>query len=146
MRFARLACIALSATTPLDAREMIGTYGMWAAVCDEHRSCSAMAQPDGSDRRGWLAVQPASGALVIDAGRPIDRATILIAGRRFALSTSGSRARASSSATRQIVAAIRRADLLTIEARASTGRRFHQRYALRGAPSAIDAAALAALR
>jgi hypothetical protein len=146
MRFRHLALLLAPLAAPAGARDQVGGFGRWAAFCDEPKKCFAISVPDGSDRKGSLAISFGASTVHADFGRPVRAATMIIDGRRFVLAASGDGATADSRTSRRIVAAMREADVLAIDGVGANGRRFHQRYALDGAPSAIDAAALASLR
>lgn len=147
MRFPLLVCLMLPVAAPAAARTLIGRYGDWATFCDGPRRCFAIAQPNGSARGGYLAIVYGGGAIMLDAGQPLRSARLTIGADRFALAAGGNGARVDDGrAARAIVAAIRSADAAVVEARTARGTRLRQRYRLRGAPSAIDAAQLAALR
>ena len=90
-------------------------------------------------RHGQLAVQlshPAApgGTVMLTVG---DQPFLLAAGGMFAWSRGPGQEAA-------IIAAIRRASLLRVEARGASGARFVDSYSLEGAPGAIDAAAACA--
>ncbi len=146
MRFRRFALAFVSLTADAPTRHAIVTSGAWAAFCDEPRRCYAIARPDGGDRRGFLMVSFGRSEVSAAFGQPVRAAILAVAGRRIVLQADGSAAHAPARASRRILAAIRTADTLSIVATAATGRRLRQYYTLAGAPTAIDAAAVAALR
>ena len=135
--------------------ELVQARGQWAALKDDGR-CRAMArslrdaargQPQayaaflfGSDRRqaGVLSVRlsrPArtGASIVLTVG---DRPFLLKGAGHFAWSRGPAQEAA-------IIAAIRGAGGMRVEARDPAGRRTVDRYLLNGAPTAIDAAAAA---
>ncbi len=155
-----LACaLACVAAEPAAAREEIGIYQSWGAFRDmAPRRCFAIAEPArnmaGSRWRPSLAIgtwpdQHARAQLHVRLrqrkllGAPV---TLSIGERRFRLIAGGSDAWAHDA--RQdaaIVAAMRSGSSLSIETRALDGAAFADVYLLRGAATAIDAAALACM-
>lgn len=150
--FASCAFIATSATA---APGILSAGGGWAAI-DRGRSCEALARsvliaPKGRtqatagfaftpDRRRWgefhahLSRVPRAGSSVM----------LDISGQPFLLVARGDWAWSRGPRQEQaIIAAARNASAMRIEARDGAGRRFVDTYALRGAPTAIDAAASA---
>jgi phage terminase large subunit-like protein len=148
MRVARFAPLISLFAAPLAARETVGTFATWAAFCDEPKKCFAISEPAEDRGRPFLAVAVQGPILSVQAhiGRPIRRATIAIGGARFVLGASGEDAVADASTSRRIVAAMRQGQALTLIAEAAHGGRIRHHYMLAGAPSAIDAAAVATLR
>ena len=148
-----------AATAVSSARVAIGAWARWGAFADAApRRCYAIAQPlraDGTpDRRGGFAsVAAARGGvrtLHLRLSRPRSPAALLtldIDDRRFALVGDAVSARAPDAATdRAIVAAMRGARIMTISTLDRAGRTMTDSYALAGAATAIDAAALACAR
>jgi hypothetical protein len=133
--------------TPLVARETIGGYATWAAFCDEPSKCFAVGAP--IERRGdpFLTIAIVGRDVQVEAhvGREIRAATLQIGSDRFPLTPSHDKAVADVRSSRQIVAAIRAGETMTVFGTSSRGR-FRHHYLLSGAPSAIDAAAVAARR
>jgi hypothetical protein len=148
MRVARFALIMSLFAVPAMARETVGAFATWAAFCDEPSKCFAISVP--AERRGqpFLSVAVAGATLSVQAhlGRPSRAATLVIGDARFDLSVSGEDAGADPRASRRIVAAMRSGQALTVIGTSAGGGRFRHHYMLAGAPSAIDAAAVAALQ
>jgi hypothetical protein len=91
-----------------------------------------------------VAVAGSSVLIQAHLGRPARAAALVIGGSRFDLAVEGEEARADPRISRRIVAAIRSGETLTIVGRSTRGGRFRHHYLLAGAPSAIDAAVVAA--
>ena len=146
---------ALAVASPA---RVIGVSGAWAAI-DRQSSCEAVTRsPFRSaslppvtagfrftpDRRQWgqfhaaLSRDPRPGATIL----------LEIGGETFLLVGRGRDAWSRGTAQDQaIIAAIRSAQAMKVTARSGSGRRFTDRFEVRGAPSAIDrAAARCALR
>jgi hypothetical protein len=152
-----LACaVAGLAVTPAAARDTLGIYQSWGAFRDTApRRCFAMAQPARGRTRGlWLPSvgigtwpeRGVRGQIHVRLrfrklpGAPV---TLTIGDKRFRLIAGGSDAWARNA--RQdaaIVAAMRSGSSMSIETRSNNGRAFADVYRLRGAATAIDAAAL----
>lgn len=159
-RFLVISAAAAGAAGPLAAREALGIFGSWGAFRDVRPlRCFAIAEPPRSFRdatfrpfaavatwpgrgaRGQLHVRLRKGRL---AGAPI---TLSVGDRHFALVGGGADAWAPDArADAAIVAAMRSGTGMSISTRAENGRTFADRYALRGAATAIDAAALGCAR
>ncbi|SFS05026.1 hypothetical protein SAMN05192580_3038 [Sphingomonas jatrophae] len=151
--------IALSVPT-WAARESLGTFGGWGAFRDTMpvRRCFAIAEPvrrGGQRGRAFLGIgywpdRGVRGQLQLRLSRRKARGTpvVLSAGtRRFALIAGGNAAWAPNARVdAAIVAAIRSATSLSVEGTGRDGRAFVDAYALRGAATAIDAAALGCAR
>jgi len=129
----------------------------WGAFSDPRpRRCYAIAEPErrGGDA-GWrpfaaVSAWPARGVRaqlnirLREAKQPGAPVILTIDDTRFALVAGGADAWAANAAVDgRIVAAMRQAGGMRVETRAKDGRRLVDRYALRGAATAIDAAALA---
>ena len=154
MRWA-VSLLALLATPAL-ARESLGVFDSWGAFTDPSpRHCYAIAQPaqaGGASRwRPFASVaswpgQGVRGQLHIRLSRernPQSRVTLSVGERRFELVAGGADAWAPDTRTDSaIVAAIRSSRSMSVETLAKTGAPFADVYALRGAATAIDAAAL----
>lgn len=136
----------------------IAVSGDWAAF-DRGASCDAVSrsllvprkgepQPHlaiafdrGGTRRGELSVA------LRRPTRPASSVVVTIGDQPFLLSARGSSAWSRGPVQEQaIIAAIRSSGGMRVEARDLAGRRMVDRYALNGAPTAIDAAAAAYLR
>lgn len=156
--------LALALAAPVVARDTIGVFGGWGAFRDRaapgaQTRCFAIARPViASGHGGWrpfasIATWPARGlrsSLHIRLSRERDRSagvTLSVGERRFVLVANGADAWAADTpADRAIAAAIRAGRSMSVEAVAAGGRPFADVYALNGAATAIDAAALACLR
>ncbi|MCK8458150.1 MULTISPECIES: invasion associated locus B family protein [Sphingomonas] len=153
MRLATLLILAIA--VPASARETIGIYKGWGAFRDAApERCYAIARPvmAGGRSSGFasIATWPKRGlraSLHIRLSRERDRSagvTLTIGERRFALVANGLDAWASDAPSdRAIVAALRSGRSTSVEAVGVGGRPFADVYALSGAATAIDAAALA---
>ena len=157
---AGLACILLAAATPATARDALGVYERWGAFRDPSpQRCYAIAEPvraGGATR--WrpfasIATWPGQGVrnqlhLRLSRERhPRARVTLSIGERRFELIAGRSDAWAADARTdAAIVAAIRSGRSMSVETLSAGGTPFADVYALRGAATAIDAAALGCVR
>lgn len=147
-----LALLLIAA--PPGGRETIGVYKGWGAFRDAAPArCYAIARPvaAGGPSAGWASVAtwPGRGlksSLHIRLSRPRDRAapvTLTVGERRFDLTANGLDAWAADAASdRAIATAIRSGRSMSVEAVGGRGRPFADVYALAGAATAIDAAAL----
>lgn len=146
----------LLATTGVEGRTTLGVYQSWAAFRDAGAPrCFAIAAPIGAgaasrwhpfasvlsrfgrDRRGALFIRMSA---AIRPGAPV---TLAIGDRRFTLSARDSAAWSPDAATdHAIIAAMRGARSMSASSVAISGRPFADTYALAGAATAIDAAAL----
>lgn len=154
MRWAVLLLAVLA--SPALARESLGVFDSWGAFTDPSPlHCYAIAQPaqaGGASRwRPFASVaswpgQGVRGQLHIRLSRernPQSRVTLSVGERRFELVAGGADAWAPDTRTDSaIVAAIRSSRSMSVETLAKTGAPFADVYALRGAATAIDAAAL----
>lgn len=142
------------------ARDSLGVFGRWGAFRDvKPLRCFAIAEPPSRFRdagfrpfasvaswpgpgvRGQLHIRLREARL---ATAPI---TLTIGDRRFSLVGGGADAWAPDArADAAIVAAMRSATSMSISTRSENGRAFADAYALRGAATAIDAAALGCAR
>lgn len=153
-----VACLALS--VPAVARDSLVVFAGWGAFRDpgETPRCYAVAEPvrrGGTRGRAFLSIgfwpaQALRGQLHLRLSYRKARGTpvILSVGpRRFALIAGGDAAWAPDARRdAAIVTAIRAATSLSVEATARDGRLFVDAYPLRGAATAIDAAALGCMR
>ncbi|HEU0045443.1 invasion associated locus B family protein [Sphingomonas sp.] len=136
-------------------REAIGVHGGWGAFRDaEPRRCFAIARPIVAGGRSTghasVATWPGRGlrnSLHIRLSRARDRSagvTLTVGERRFTLVANTADAWAADAPSdRAIVAALRSGRSMSVEAVGEGGRPFADTYALAGAATAIDAAALA---
>ncbi|AOH83047.1 hypothetical protein AWL63_02710 [Sphingomonas panacis] len=152
--------LALLVAAPAWGRETVGVFESWGAFADSApRRCYAIAQPvqsGGSSRwRPFASVAdwPGQGArnqlhLRLSRARdPRARVTLSIGERRFELVAGEADAWAPDArADAAIVAAIRSGRSMSVETLAKSGGPFADVYALGGAATAIDAAALACVR
>ena len=147
-RFVSAIALAGALTAPVAARETIGGFGAWAAFCDEPRKCFAISQPEERRDRPFLSVAIIGRDVNVQAhiGRPVRRAALRIGDFRFDLTAAGEDAVADAATSRRIVAIMRDGTTLSVSGRSTNGGRFRHHYQLAGAPSAIDAAALASRR
>ena len=147
MRVAPFALLISLFAAPLAARETVGTFATWAAFCDEPRKCFAISEPVERRGRPYLTVTILGSMVRVHAhlGRPSRAATIAIGEARFDLTVSEEDGVADPQISRRIVAAMREGEALTVIGTSAKGGRFRHHYILAGAPSAIDAAAVAAL-
>ncbi len=152
MRQALLVIAALAAATPLLAKERLGAFQGWAAFQDpDIARCYAIGAPEDSNGKGYLSIgfwpkKGISHQIYAQLSRPRSSnsgITLNAGGRRFRLSANGnSGVAADRQSDMAIIAAIRNASSLSIESTASDGSTIIDAYVLRGAASAIDAAAL----
>jgi hypothetical protein len=151
----RLALLALTlvAAAPLLAKERLGAYQSWAAFKDaEIPRCYAIGAPDeSSGSGGYLSVgfwpkRGLSHQLSVRLSRERSSnggITLSVGGRRFQLAADGNTGRAKDRAMDlAIIAAMRSAGSLSVQSTGVNGGTITDAYALRGAASAIDAAAL----
>lgn len=154
-----LVLLALIAA-PAAARESLGVFDSWGAFTDPSPPrCYAIAQPvrsgGGSRWRPFasIATWPGQGArnqLHIRLSRERDpraRVTLSVGERRFELIAGNADAWAPDARTdAAVVAAIRSGRSMSVETLGRGGQPFADSYALRGAATAIDAAALRCVR
>lgn len=151
---ALLLAIALAAQAP--GRESLGVYDAWGAFRDAAPArCYAIGQPVRARDGAFASVAnwPRSGArgqIHIRLSRPRDpraKVTLAVGERRFDLIAGASDAWAPDARTdRAIVAAIRSSRSMSVESVARGGGAFADVYALKGAATAIDAAAMGCAR
>lgn len=152
-----LLLVLTSIAAPVLAREPLGIFDRWGAFRDPSPlKCFAISTPiersaGGSNWRPFASIatwpgQNASAQLHIRLSHERDpraRVTISVGERRFELVAGNADAWAPDARTdAAIVAAIRSGRSLSVEALGKGGRPFVDVYALRGAATAIDAAAL----
>jgi len=142
------------------AKDRLGIYNSWAAFKDaETPRCYAIASPEqrvrGSTRPGYLSIgfwprRCVTHQIYVSLSR--DRSsnssiTISAGGRRFRLKATRTGGWAvDRRMDLAIIAAMRTSASLSVESIGRDGRSIVDAYALRGAPSAIDAAALGCAR
>ena len=135
----------------------IGVFGTWGAFRDRGR-CYAIAEPERPDRGGarpfasvsWWPASGARGQLHLrfaQAKRAGSAVLLRIDDRTFQLRGGGADAWATDArADAEIVSAMRTGLAMSVETRAASGAALRDTYALRGAATAIDAAAIACAR
>lgn len=146
---------------PVLARDVLGIFGRWGAFRDSGEPrCFATAEPLGAreKKRGWLPFasvgfwprKAVRGQVNIRLSQELQKggvATLSVGGKRFVLAGGGadvwSRDRRDDAA---VVAALRAGGEMTVHGRTQNGTPFSDRYELRGAATAIDAAALGCAR
>jgi hypothetical protein len=152
-----LILIAAAIATP-SAGRIVQARGQWAALADKGQ-CRAMARSLRDAAKGQpqayaaFLFDPArrqNGILSVRLSRPVrpgGSVLLTVGSRPFMLKGAGpfawSRGPAQEAA---IIAAVRSAGGMRVEARDAGGRRSVDRYLLDGAPTAIDAAAAACAR
>lgn len=157
MVFWRLALALLAlAATPALARDALGVFGSWAAFRDAQVPrcyAIAMAEPSALQRDyqpyadvAWWPRQGLRGQVhfrlsrKLRPGAPI---TLLLGGQRIPLTGGGGDAWAADGrGDAAIVAAMRSAGQMVINARDAGGRGFSNTWKLQGAATAMDAAAV----
>lgn len=155
MRWIALICLALATAATAAPSRLIIASGAWASF-DRGRACEALARPIAKpgkrDAQPYLAVAfdrggPRLGQLFARLRRPARAGSsvlLTIGDQPFLLAARGNEAWSKDAAQEAaILAAMRTAGGLRIEARDMAGRRMADRYLLDGAPTAIDAAAAA---
>ena len=160
MRRTALFCLLLlGLAVPAASRaEALGIFGLWGAFGEADR-CHAIAEPQRTARNsargayasiGWWPGRGVRGQVhfrLSQAKRPGSAILLRIDGRTFQLAGGGSEAWAPDArADADIVAAMRIGLEMTIETRSQRGAVVRDLYALRGAATAIDAAAIACAR
>jgi hypothetical protein len=143
-------------TSPAEsAREQLGIFFGWGAFSEESpRKCFAITSPErGGPGSASVAFWPGRRAAtqihlrLSRAVRPGSAVLLRIDGRVFQMVGRGTDAwAANAAADAEIVGAIRNGLAMRLETRSAGGERVSDRYSLRGAPSAIDAAAIACAR
>lgn len=143
------------------ARDSLGMFERWGAFRDaQPQRCYAIAQPVRPPDRAaswqpfasvafWPGLRQRNQLHIrLSAQRGVSAPVILsIAGKRFALLAGGADAWAPHPRVdAAIVAAMRSAESMTVSSISVTGRAFSDSYRLRGAATAIDAAALGCAR
>lgn len=163
--YALLIVLALAAPDAAAARDSLGIFESWGAFRDPARNvmalrCYAIAQPARRSGGGakWqpfasIATWPRQnvrGQLHIrlsQSRKPGSSVSLSIGDRRFALVAGNADAWAPDKQTdAAIVAAMRSGTSMSVQTVASTGRAFADTYALPGAATAMDAAALGCSR
>ena len=154
-----LGLLLFSAGSAGAAREALGVYFSWGAFRDDRpKRCFAIAEPTRPRRAETLPAASVSywpgrgvrGQFHVRLSRekrPGSAVLVRIGDRAFQLLAGPLDAWASDPRTdAQIVAAMRTGLEMLVESRGVTGARIRDRYPLRGAATAIDAAAVACAR
>lgn len=148
--------IVLIVATPTMAKDRLGVYQSWAAFRDaETPRCYAIAAPEETlgiaTQKAYLSIgfwpkRVASHQIYVRLSRERSLSSVITlsaGGRRFRLNGEGSNGWATDRRMDlAIIAAMRSATSLSVESIGRNGRSIVDAYTLRGAPSAIDAAAL----
>ena len=150
-----LSLLLLGLAVPAAAQQALGVFGLWAAFRGDGR-CYAIAEPyqplRADDGRAFAAVgywpgRTARGQAYFRlsrAKREGSAVLLRIDERTFQLRGGGADAwAADAAADAEIVAAMRTGIEMSVETRSAAGALIRNAYRLRGAATAIDAAALA---
>lgn len=152
IRLLAAAAVALIAQ-PLCARDSLGVFESWAAFRDASpRRCYAIARPSNTgaapDAAASIAIWPerkVRGQVHVVLSRPVTQdasVRLRVGDKDFALIAKGRNAwGANARMDAAIVAALRSASAMSVSARSAKGA-FTDRYALSGAATAMDAAAV----
>jgi hypothetical protein len=154
MRRAVLAISLLVVATPLAAKDSLGVFDDWGAFRDpDVPRCYAIAEADGSRAYADVGTWPRQGVrgqVHFRLSRPlaaVPRVSLSLGRARYELTGGGVDAWAKDKQTdAAIVAAMRSADSLSVTATDHTGHRFTDRYGLKGAATAMDAATVGCAR
>ena len=155
----RLILLVALVAAPTFARDSLGVFEGWGAFRDAKPfRCYAIARPQSSSGGKWkpfatVAHWPTNGVrgqIHIRVSREIrkgTKATLTVDNRRATMIGAGADVWAPSrQIDAAIVSAMRNGRSMSIEAVAATGGGFADAYALKGAATAIDAAALGCAR
>ena len=161
-RLSAVLLVLLSGATPAIARDSLGIFESWGAFRDPGGAkgprCYAIAQPvvrRGQSPRGFASVGTWPRARVrgqlhirLSGPRAADAPVLLKVGERRVTLVAGQvdAWAADARMDAQIVAAMRAAAGMSVASVGANGRGFADSYALRGAATAIDAAALGCAR
>jgi hypothetical protein len=157
---AGLLALSCAVPAPAPARDTLGVFESWGAFRDPRAGrCYAISRASnlGAGLRwqpfaaiGYWPRKRARGQVNIRLSRELAkdvRAELVLGDKRFALVGGGADVWAKDKQEdAAIVAAIRAGGTMSVHGRSRTGERFSDRYALRGAATAIDAAALGCAR
>lgn len=141
------------ATPAASQQKSLGIFGLWGSFAAKGR-CWAVAEPAAAPPGtrpyasiGYVSGRPAAGRAYFRLSRAKrDGSAVLlrIDGRTFQLRGGGADAwGADPAADREIVSAMRTGVEMSVQTRAATGALVRDAYRLRGAATAIDAAAIA---
>ena len=142
----------------LAQKASLGVFGLWGAFAEKDR-CYAISEPQRTARNnprgafasiGWWLGRNAKGQVYFrlsQAKRPGSAVLLRIDARTFQLAGGASNAWAPDAlADADILATIRTGVEMTIETRSERGLLIRDSYALRGAATAVDAAAIGCAR
>jgi hypothetical protein len=158
MRRALLGIFLVFVAAPAAARDNLGVFDDWAAFRDPSvPRCYAITAADkGSGAYqayadvGTWPRQDARGQVHVRTSREMakgSRVSLSLGGKRYVLAGGGADAWAQDKRMdAAIVAAMRAADSMSVSAVDKSGRRFTDRYSLKGAPTAMDAATVGCAR
>jgi hypothetical protein len=163
MKCARLLILILMITLPGSAiaRDSLGVFDSWGAFRESNGPvCYAIAEPARPSvvKSGWSPfasvgnwpgrrVRAQFHVRLSRAKAPDAKVYLSIGERRLALMSSGADAWAQDTAMdSNIIAAMRSASTMSVESRDTAGQRFSDLYVLKGAATAMDAAALGCSR
>jgi len=158
MRRALFAICLLLVAAPAAARDSLGVFDDWAAFRDPSLPrCYAITAADkGSGAYqayadvGTWPRQDVRGQVHVRTSREMvkgSRVSLSLGGKRYVLAGGGADAWAQDKRMdAAIVAAMRSADSMSVSGIAKGGRRFTDRYSLKGAPTAMDAATVGCAR
>jgi hypothetical protein len=154
----RLVLLLLAGAAPAAAQETLGVFGLWGAFRTEER-CYAISEPDREARPGdgrayasvgyWprRGVRGQAYFKLRQSKRAGSAVLLRIDDRIFQLRGGGTDAWAADApADTEIVAAMRTGIEMSVETRSASGGLIRDVYKLRGAATAIDAAAIACAR
>lgn len=158
MKPRRLLLLLVAGAVPAAAQQPLGVYGLWGAFRTAER-CYAIAEPGREARPGdgrafaSVGYWPRRGLRgqayfrLRQAKRPGSAVLLRIDDRIFQLRGGGADAWAADpAADAEIVAAMRTGLAMSVETRSTSGALIRDVYELRGAATAIDAAAIACAR
>ena len=154
----RLVLLLLAGAAPAAAQQSLGVFGLWGAFRTEER-CYALSEPDQESRPGdgrayasvgyWpkRGVRGQAYFRLRQAKRAGSAVLLRIDDRTFLLRGGGADAWAADApADAEIVQAMRTGIEMSVETRSAGGGLLRDVYKLRGAATAIDAAAIACAR
>ena len=152
-----VALLVLLLPAPLAARDSLGVFDNWGAFRDPTVRCYAIAEsekpPKGAQGYADVATWPRQGVrgqVHFRLSRPLSassRLSLSLGGTRYELTGGGADAWArDKQSDAAIVAAMRSADSMSVSAIDKAGHRFTDRYPLKGAATAMDAATVGCAR
>lgn len=156
-----LTCLALAFPAAAQGRDVLGVFQRWGAFRDTGQArCFAIAQPlgggwEGSPWRPFASVgywprRGLRGQIVFRLSHQLaegKQARLTVGDQRFTMSGGGADVWAlDRRADAAILAAMRAGRTMSVSGQAKAGGNFTDRYDLRGAATAIDAAALGCAR